>query len=952
MILSFCLTANTLRAQSEILPYNPCESYSIPLACFDGSRSCEYYSEYPCSTDYCWASGATINNQGIPLSGLVENKTIEIGGVYTITQGATFKNCIFKMRPDARINISPAGSSSLSVNFDQCRFFGCNQMWQGIVVNTTNTSANFMLNFYACRIEDAYVGVTLDEEKGNYSFLKNNFQNNHIGVSNFRQNNLILNALFALNTFYQSAPLAGVNPTGPLGGVLMPDYPNAHAGIKYSNVITTIGVAGNANLFSCLENGIVVKDGGRIDVVKDIFQNIGQNGIWVEDILILNANGCTFRFEGDFCIRAKNASLNIFRNTFTGNWREGVHSTRNTGVQYIHIADKNVFNFTGGRWQYGIYIERPQATALFDSKIDDNTFTANAWPNQFLWVVRVIDMVDAPNKFVISNNVFDINAIPTGTVIPKIIAIWASFGDSDNFEIKDNDVGYNTLTQASGEGILGTYFGPGQSTSTGHLIKRNDITGFPGDFITMSSAIGIGQVANLELCENTVDWSDTGISFNGQNDIKLRENNFNHHYVGLWIIGSNGQIGLQIARGNNWDSPIDITNFAAINQSIDPFASEIIVSSTQEGNTLPWLPPSWSIFPDPMIPGQNWFHTDLNPPLDYCAPMNPIGLNELTPYEEALISGQSPLAGTPLWDLKHEVYYKLLLYPELRPAGSAEEAFFNSLNNTTISRLAQTQLLVHNAINLSSIDQQTLGNYILAAIEALPALESFDTLTDFSSMEGFTTSWFDQRLVLLQQFASNAVDEVVLRANRSQQLTNDLENALSYNQTIFTSQSYEEASKLRNELRVRHLLGQPITESIYQAALAMVQLGDEIVGKATMDLITFLAPCDQSQLAPEWELLERSNAQLQSPLIQKSDLVLVPNPSSGYFDVIFDAIETDEVTISVYDNHGMRVKTVTASPKAGKIALNMSEARSGSYWVILSDRFGNLLDKAMLVLAH
>jgi hypothetical protein len=78
----------------------------------------------------------------------------------------------------------------------------------------------------------------------------------------------------------------------------------------------------------------------------------------------------------------------------------------------------------------------------------------------------------------------------------------------------------------------------------------------------------------------------------------------------------------------------------------------------------------------------------------------------------------------------------------------------------------------------------------------------------------------------------------------------------------------------------------------------------------------------------------------------------VPNPSSGYFDVIFDAIETDEVTISVYDNHGMRVKTVTASPKAGKIALNMSEARSGSYWVILSDRFGNLLDKAMLVLAH
>lgn len=931
-------------------PYNPCASSSIPSGCFDGTRTCQYYSQYPCSYGYCWANGTTTINQGIPLGGgLVENKTIEIGGAYTITQNVMFKNCIFKMHGDAVINISPVGigNSVVNVFFEQCNFFGCNEMWQGIVVNTNNTTGNLMLTIYGCNIEDAYIGVTLDEVRGNYVFSKNTFRNNHIGVSNSRKNGLGLNAAFALNTFLQSAPLALINPNGPLGGLTLPDYPNSHAGIKYYNVNATIGRIGGSNLFTCLENGIVALNGGRIEAISDIFQNIGQNGIWVNDILNLSAKVCTFKLEGELCIRANNSSLNIGRNTFTGNWREGIHSTANAGNQYITINDKNIFNFTGGKWEGAIYVERPQGTTLFDSKIDDNTFTANAAPDQNLFCIHVVDMADAPNKFVISNNILDFNFSLNGTIVPHVIGIWTQLGDSDNFIVTGNHMTFHVPTDASGWGFFITYFGPGQNTSIGHYFGHNSVIGPPNNYLTVVEGFTVFPVENVEFCDNTVDWSLLGFNCGGLSDIILRQNHFNHHFIGLNISG--GQIGPQIGRGNTWDSPIDVAEFAASNNGPNPLNSEIIVNETQEGNVLPWLPPSGNIFPDPTV-GINWFHTAPNPPLDYCVPMFSPGPHKLTQYEKALVSGISPLTGTSLWDLKHEVYFKLLVFPELRPPGSPEATFFNSLSNSCIASLSQTQLLVRNALLQSSSGQQTTYNYAMAALDALPAIESFDAATDFSNLNSFTESWYNQRAALLQQFAANATNEATMKTSSLQQLNIALQSALNYNASISTVQPNEAASKLFNELRIRNLMRQPISQSLYQQTLAAAQQGVEIVGKSAKDLITFLAPCDQSQFLQPVEMSERRNAYLQKTNVQRRNLVLTPNPSTGRLDIMLDQTEDEEVYISVYSIYGSKVMTLNIVPGTSKVELDMTSATTGLYWVILSNESGKIVNKAQLLL--
>ena len=217
-----------------------------------------------CSEGYCWSSGVPAPNAGIPLGGLVENKVIEIGGTYTITKGVIFRNCIFRMSGDARINISPVSTDPINVTFDNCDLFGCGQMWQGIVVDATGATGDFSFDFLNGTIEDAYIGLRLDELKGDYSIADNSFRNNHIGISNVRQNGGFLNGIIVRNHFWQTANLA--TRTGSLALPFpMPDYPLAYAGVKYVDVVSTVGVLQNiqtgntVNVFECLVNGILTE---------------------------------------------------------------------------------------------------------------------------------------------------------------------------------------------------------------------------------------------------------------------------------------------------------------------------------------------------------------------------------------------------------------------------------------------------------------------------------------------------------------------------------------------------------------------------------------------------------------------------------------------------------------------------------------------------------------------
>ncbi|MBC7777893.1 MAG: hypothetical protein H7246_20840 [Phycisphaerae bacterium] len=207
ILLTILVCVGQIRAQEEEELHVSCQPTPVlPGNCLDGSRTCESYSEYTCSEGYCWASGTTTANQGIPFNGLVQNKVIEIGGTYRITQNVRFEDCIFKMRGDARILVSPVGTKRMKIFFANCQFFGCNEMWQGIVVEASGATGGLYFNFGSNSVEDAYIGLTLDEIQtvptNGYNIFDNDFRNNHIGVSNLRRDDLALNAVLTGNHFF------------------------------------------------------------------------------------------------------------------------------------------------------------------------------------------------------------------------------------------------------------------------------------------------------------------------------------------------------------------------------------------------------------------------------------------------------------------------------------------------------------------------------------------------------------------------------------------------------------------------------------------------------------------------------------------------------------------------------------------------------------------------------
>lgn len=476
------VTSHLSAQETEPPPYNPCaSSTTLPAHCIDGTRTCDYYSQFPCSPGYCWEAGGIPDNAGIPTNGIVTNKTIEIGGIYTITQNVKFVNCVFKMRGDSRINISPvAGGIPAKISFDNCDFFGCNEMWYGIVIDGAGVSSSMKFDFSNCSIEDAYIGLTLDESSSGipngsshlyYSLSDNIFRNNHIGISNLRHGGA-LNAVIVRNQFYQTANLA--TQVGSLANFILPDYPLAHAGIKYVSLTTVVGVDqhGLHNTFRCLVNGIVT-NGSLWESRNNFFNDLGENGIWSRRDRMKSIH-CRFFGTGRIGILTEAVHFKAMKNIFSGTWEEGIHATGNTNGRTIEITDLNSFNMTGNGWINGVYVERPQGFSGHSSIIDGNTFITNSvGATNGIVCIRVEDFVDATDEMIISNNTININA--TANVNNGITSVLIRLGNSDSYIVHDNHIHFNTVNKQG----FGFSLSPNgaQNLSTGHIMRHNDITG-------------------------------------------------------------------------------------------------------------------------------------------------------------------------------------------------------------------------------------------------------------------------------------------------------------------------------------------------------------------------------------------------------------------------------------------------------------------------------------------
>jgi len=926
----------------------------MPSSCAStpGERLCtSFETQWPCHEIYCLGENDTIPpNFGLPAGGVINNINFEINGAYHITQNIVFNNCNFKMRPGASIVITPAVTYS-SVTFNNCKFFSCNSMWRGITINASNTS-HLAFSFIGCWVEDAYIGLSLDEGKPYYySVYNSKFINNHIGISNRKQNATgsaaLLNAVLTGNNFTSTGNLAPI----PLSmqSLPMPFHPFAYAGVKYVQTSTAIGPSspnpgtGTVNNFSCMVYGIVTQN-ATITSGNNDFANLDAGfgaGIYATDgsVRVLY---CHFENAGIRCIHTLGADLTAKGNHFEGSSQIGILAENNLNAEFITIDDVNVFDISDAVWNSGIEIQRSTASSGVHNIIKDNTFNVSGDASGLSCIRALGFYGSATDEMHIDNN--HVNVFSNSGAVDGISVY---FGNSEGTKVRGNVLNYASTNPYSSFGF--NFNGGGMTTN--NEVRNNTVTGASN--ASMSCSFHSIDLEGTEFCENTVDHSTRGLHFKSQNDVVLRENHINHHDFGIWIEGSDARIGQQHGRGNMWSTNPNDCIVAAAKVSTntgttpDPFNSEFQVP---ESNLLPYLPPSNKIDPNPTLSLQQWFWYNNNTNLDYCMGIYGGGPVKVTPYQGEAVLNISTLTGVPLWDLKRKTYAKLLLNPGLRPGGSTEETWFNSLNGSTIAYFGQVEQMMFNSMSLSTTGQQAFDTYRQAIFHLWTDLDAVDALVDFSNAANLTDTYFSDRAELLEGITQNAEYASALENSRNQQTNQSLQNALTFNTNITSSQAYETSRKTLNDILIRHLLCEPMTLTWYEEILSLAQQDTETAGSATNEVVPYLAACDRHQFKDTDESGERSN-ETRGMVIGISEMLrIAPNPTNGLAEVSVSKGFVGLLTL--LDASGKKIRSISIEKEENIFDLDMSHQIPGLYWIALSDTSGRIVASAKFSVTH
>jgi hypothetical protein len=940
-----------LKAQVAEETFDPCATEAgLPSDCVSdpNERLCTNFEQWPCHEIFCLGEEDSIPpNFGIPPSGVISSINFEINGVYQITQNVTFNNCNFKMRPGASIVVAPTASNA-AIIFNGCKFFSCNSMWQGITINASGAS-NLNFTFTDCQVEDAYIGLTLDEGKPYYySIFNSKFINNHIGISNRKQTGglgSMINAVMVGNLFTSTYDLAPIPAS--MQGLPMLFHPLAYAGVRYVRARTTVGplspnTGGTTNTFSCMIYGIVA-DNCTVTANNNDFLNLNEGfgrGIWVINGS-MQVIGCHFKNAGLRCLYADGGDLTAKGNHYEGSSEVGILSENNLNGEYVIIENDNVFDISDDKWRSGIEIQRSTASTGVHNVIRDNTFNVSD-DASLLYCIEALGFYGAAtDEMHIEEN--HINVLGNaGTV--NGVEVW--FGNSTGTKIRGNVLNYSSTAPF---GSFGFYFNSQSGMTSNNEVWNNIVTGTSND--ALQCCFHSLNLEGTEFCDNTVNRSYRGFHFVSQNNVEFRENQMNQHVRGIEISGSDAQIGVQHGRGNTWSTdPNDCVEAAAQITSTggippNPFNSEFRVA---ESNILPFLPPSNKIIPNPAL--QNWFFYDDLVPLDYCVEAFEGGPVKITPYESEATLSTSVLTGVPLWDLKRRTYAKLLLHPNLRPSSSAEETYFNSLDSSSIASFGQVEQMIVNSLSLSATDQQAFDNYRQAIFQSWEDLDALDAPIDFSDPNNLTGTYFADRAELLEDIAQNAESASTLESSRNQQTSQSLQNALTFNTNITSTQTYETARKTLNDIRIRHLLREPMTQTRYQQILALAQQDAETAGSATDEVVPYVAPCDRHQFKDKDESSERSDENVETHYETTPSLRLMPNPTNGTVQVVVPS--TAAGTLKVFNASGQNILMTEVEQATYVANLNLTGFPPGIYLVVLCDVNGRNVNTAKISLTH
>jgi hypothetical protein len=882
---------------------------------------CEEFPAYDPSLN-CTITAGTTTNYGP--NEFIQDKNFLVLGLWTInTQNSLiFQNCNFKMAPGALILLNC--NDNLIMTYTGCKFFTCDQMWQGIDVKynfsfgVPGVGQTPRFSFTDCHIEDAASALQFNQPSPLVQFYIESsiFNNNYIGLQAAKDVVAPLPGttpvLTNMNLSFLDNVLGTTQPLRPFYTSTPPNgWPLAFTGLLLGNINPSlpIGVPASGNSFSRMTNGIVCRS-AHLDISNNSFTTLWRNGIlarvgnlkvfdntFIAESALPNGQNPPIMQNG---IYALSCDLDIQFNKFKKRLRHGINSRLNQHGEFISIlqnsfSDAIVTNLPLGVEHCGICLERsaasPSAGILAHNSIGSNDFDITT-KNYTAIVVEgantASDVLSVSRNFPIT-----LENLPPFNFVK---GIYVRTMNAENTDIGGNKVYINGYYQSGNFGIL-TF----TSNAVNFSIHSNLVNGISDPALpnteysqSIESAIYLRNAndANADVCNNLTDNSQDGLHF-ARGMAEVRENKIFNHSNGIFIEPYEllPMLGLQDGRGNQWLG--SYVKFAAIRQSLTPGSSALFPQLCRfwvpESNLPPFLPTSSLISPDPNLepnPFLKWFKFDADLELDYCTEgFAPPGTNE---FEMKVAEGlMTDLPSAKIWDAKRNLYRKLIEEPGLLIGNPVLLAFKNTFQGSHLATFSQADMLIRNATRFTAAAQESRDNIILGIGQKEAQVKTLLTAIHYD-LSVATDAQFQSLTALESQISADFDSRSALDLSKDQQIASYLDVANVANEALQPINVQEQARKDLNRLIIKNLRHAIETDEDYQVILNIAGQPENLVGDAVQEAVLLLKGCDQNDFLSKQveEVANRDGAIKSSQPSLKSIMQVFPNPSDGYFQVL------------------------------------------------------------------
>ncbi len=566
---------------------------------------------------------------------------LEVHGSFFVSENYKFVNCEFKMMPGSTFFINPTFPSNLVEINDNCKFYGVDEMWNGIVVSTPfgppNNLTQLEFKFHNSSIRDAVYAIRI-ESNLILTVVNSEFINNYIGIYSSKTIGSPRNILvrdFLGNTFKT------IMGSGGIGTMLHPYDSNqpytynqkSYAGVYLDNVWNfTVGEnpsgAFGLNIFQDLHNGVFcnrtnlevkgskfinifdqspyVSTGTQVPGAILAYSNYGLYSLKVQGLgkevpcIVNSMNGILFKDQLNVEINDCNIDAKIL----------GVSGSSDIipSTNY-KINDNKIIGSFGGCNLAEIY------NTSGNREINNNTVLLNQYngpkPSGSTgdWGIKVLNSFQSPSTGVnIQNNVVAINR----NIDPSDLTCGICVGDLANIQVNDN-----TISAGSGANANLNWQGIFSSNCSNGNITVNQITGSGIEDGKLATGIVINSSPGMNIACNVLNKTQKGMLFLGDCSLdRIALNEFNVHRTGLHYLKGTSTAPVQNDVRNKWLSTS--TNFCAWNEEDNPV---MIQASGYLVHTL-----SMPYMPIPRYPTIGWFTSPVNQSsIQYCSGNGLIG---------------------------------------------------------------------------------------------------------------------------------------------------------------------------------------------------------------------------------------------------------------------------------------------------------------------------------------